>query len=181
MARLWKRRTRGEDVLKGAAAGIIGGLAASWIMTQFQTIWMKASEAAANGNSSKANGRQREQQQEEDPTMKTADKITKTFTGESLRKSQKKTGGTLVHYAFGAAVGGLYGAMAEYVPRVKSFAGLPYGTAVFLGADELALPLLGLSKKPTEYPVSRHLYGLSSHIVYGATLEGVRRAIRAKW
>jgi uncharacterized membrane protein YagU involved in acid resistance len=75
-------------------------------------------------------------------------------------------------------LGALYGAAAEYLPTVKSYAGLPYGAAVFVGADEIALPVLGLTKKPAEYPASQHLYGLSSHFVYGLTLEGVRRVVR---
>jgi putative membrane protein len=179
MARLWRRPPR-RNVWKGIAAGVAGGLAASWVMNQFQNVWMKAAEAASNGNSRRSNGRQREQQ-EEDPTMKTAAKIAETFTGEPLTRRQKQKGGPLVHYVFGATMGGLYGAAAEYVPGVRAWAGLPYGATLFAGADEVALPLLGLTKAPTEYPPTRHLYGLSSHFVYGATLEGVRRLIRSQW
>jgi len=40
------------------------------------------------------------------------------------------------------------------------------------------LPLLGLSKGPTEYPLSIHVYALASHFVYGLTAEAVRRAVR---
>jgi len=52
----------------------------------------------------------------------------------------KKKGGTVVHYAFGAVMGAVYGAAAEVAPPVKSLAGLPYGAALFVGADEIALP-----------------------------------------
>ena len=40
------------------------------------------------------------------------------------------------------------------------------------------MPALGLSKWPAEYPVSTHLYGLASHVVYGLTAELLRGAIR---
>jgi putative membrane protein len=83
-----------------------------------------------------------------------------------------------VHYAFGAVMGAVYGAVAEVAPPVKSLAGLPYGAALFVGADEIALPAFGLSKKPTQYPPSRHLSGLGQHLVYGATVEPVRRGRR---
>jgi hypothetical protein len=33
------------DVLKGLTAGTIGGLVASWLMEEVQTVWLKASEA----------------------------------------------------------------------------------------------------------------------------------------
>jgi len=101
-------------------------------------------------------------------------------THRKLNKQQKKEGGTVVHYAFGAVMGAVYGAAADVVPPVKSLAGLPYGAALSVGADEIALPVLGLSKKPTEYPLSRHLSGLGQHLVYGATVELVRRGMRER-
>lgn len=73
----------------------------------------------------------------------------------------------------------MYGACAELVPEVTAGAGLPFGAAFWLVADEAAVPLLGLSKGPTEYPLSVHAYALASHFVYGLTAELVRRAMRA--
>jgi putative membrane protein len=61
---------------------------------------------------------------------------------------------------------------------VTSGAGLPFGAAFWLLADEVSVPLLGLSKGPTEYPVSTHVYALASHLVYGVTAEMSRRALR---
>ena len=54
-----------------------------------------------------------------------------------------------------------------------------YGAAVWLIGDEAVVPLLGLSKPPSQYPASTHVYALASHLVYGLTLEGGRRAVRA--
>jgi len=54
----------------------------------------------------------------------------------------------------------------------------PYGAAIFVGADEIAVPAFGLSKPPREYPASAHIYGLASHFVYGLNLEMARRSIR---
>ena len=62
-------------------------------------------------------------------------------------------------------------------PEVTAGAGLPFGTAFWLVADETAVPLLGLAKGPTEYPVSTHVYALASHLVYGLTAELVRRVV----
>ncbi len=69
--------------------------------------------------------------------------------------------------------------MAELTPFVTIGAGLPFGAAVWLAADEAAVPALGLSESPTEVPLSTHAYALVSHFVYGVTTEVVRRAIRA--
>jgi putative membrane protein len=137
----------------------------------------KAAKASANGNKRESLGNG---QQQEDPTMVTAEKVSEAFAGIRLSKDQKKIGGTVVHYAFGAAMGAVYGAAAEVRPEVKSLLGLPYGAALFVGADELALPALGLAKKPSEYPLTRHLSGLGQHLVYGLTTELVRRTVREK-
>jgi uncharacterized membrane protein YagU involved in acid resistance len=95
-----------------------------------------------------------------------------------LTKSEKKVAGPAVHYALGTSVGALYGAVAELAPEVSAGVGLPFGAAFWLVADETAVPLLGLSKAPTEYPLGTHVYALASHFVYGLTTEVVRRAVR---
>jgi uncharacterized membrane protein YagU involved in acid resistance len=58
-------------------------------------------------------------------------------------------------------------------------AGLVFGAALFVLADEVAVPAFGLSGKPTEVPVSSHLYGLGAHLVYGISAEIARRGMRA--
>lgn len=173
----WKRR-RKPSVWKGAAAGAVGGLVASWAMNEFSSFMKRVAEPSRNGHKQKAKGNGR---QEEDPTVITAEKISETVADKKLKKQQKEKSGTAVHYAFGAVMGAVYGAAAEVAQPVKSLAGLPYGAALFVGADEVALPVLGLSKKPNEYPLSRHLSGLGQHLVYGATLELVRRSMRERF
>ncbi len=70
--------------------------------------------------------------------------------------------------------------MSELVPGVTAGAGLPFGAFIWLTADEGIVPALGLSKLPTEYPLSTHVYSLASHLVYGMTAEIVRRAVRKR-
>jgi len=170
------KSTRDGEVWKGAAAGAVGALVASWAMNEVSPVIQKIASAAGNGQQQKQKANS--EQQPEDPTMTTAEKISETVAGIRLTKEQKKKGGTIVHYAFGALMGAVYGAAAEVLPTVKSLAGLSYGTAVFVGVDELALPALGLAKVPSEYPLSRHLSGLGQHLVYGLTTEFVRRTLR---
>jgi putative membrane protein len=117
-------------------------------------------------------------EQDDDATVKAAKAISKGVFGHELQESEKKPAGTAVHYAFGMVSGGLYGALAEVVPQVTTAAGVPFGAAFWLLADEISVPLLGLSKGPTEYPPSTHAYALASHLVYGATAELSRRALR---
>lgn len=173
MAYNWETR-RKRSVWKGLVAGLAGGLVASWTMNEFQKGWSAASERLSSDGKS----RHQSGSSSEDPTGKTAHVISKKLLGRPLTQEQRKKAGPVVHYAFGTLLGGLYGATSEVVPKVKMAAGLPYGAAVFVGVDEIALPALKLAEGPTAYPVSRHLYGLSSHLVWATTTDVVRRLVR---
>jgi putative membrane protein len=188
-----KRRAnrRGEgDVWKGLAAGLIGGLVASWTMNRFQDVWMKLSaiseqsqgardEQQGDGqNSGQGEQHAKDGEEQDDTTVKAASAISEGIFGHELTKSEKKIAGSAIHYSLGTGVGGLYGAVAELAPEVTIGGGLLFGTAFWLVVDEGAVPLLGLSKGPTEYPLSTHAYALASHFVYGLTAELVRRAVR---
>jgi putative membrane protein len=177
----WSGRNgrRERSVWKGAAAGAIGGFVASWTMNQFQKLWSKAGEAIQQEQSRRSSRRQEAGEEEENVTVKVAQIILRKTAGRPLRREEKQKAGNAVHYGFGTAIGALYGIAAEYVPPVKSAWGMTYGAAIFIGADEIAVPKLGLSKPPQEYPPSQHAYAAASHVVYGATLESVRRAVRA--
>ena len=50
-----------------------------------------------------------------------------------------------------------------------------------IGADEIGVYAFGLSKPPTQYPISVHLYALASHLIYGLITELVRRTLRRAW
>jgi putative membrane protein len=114
--------------------------------------------------------------------MKAAGKIAQ-LANQRLSRQPKKGGGTAVHYAFGTALGALYGIARELSPGTLSsmhpvLAGVGYGSAVFVGADEFAVPAWGLSESPKDMPLSSHAYGLASHAVYGLTGELIRKAVR---
>lgn len=190
---------RNDDVVKGLVAGLIGGLVASWTMNRFQDVWFALAEPNEQSPSSPPGdgreGAQGEQQakdggaeqaqdgdneEQDDTTVKAASLISEGIFRHELTKSEKKLAGTAVHYSLGTAVGGLYGAAAELAPEVTAGIGLPFGAAFWLVVDEGAVPLLGLSKGTTEYPISTHVYSLASHFIYGLTAEVVRRAVRGR-
>jgi putative membrane protein len=174
------------SIWRGMVAGLAGGLLASWTMNQFQAAWTRIAEGTEKPHGAQSmqpsEGSQGEQAQDsgeqDDATVETAKAISKTVFGHELQESEKQPAGAAVHYAFGTLSGGLYGALAEVTPQVTTAAGLPFGAGFWLLADEISVPLLGLSKGPTEYPVSTHVYSLASHLVYGMTAEFSRRAVR---
>lgn len=175
-----------KDVLKGLVAGLAAGLVASWTMNQFQAAWTRIAEGNEKSHGAQsmqpAQGSKGDQQEDvnerDDATVETAKVISRNVFRHELKESEKESAGAAVHYAFGTATGGLYGALAEVSPQVTMGAGLPFGAAFWVIADEVAVPLLGLSEGPTEYPVSTHVYSFASHLVYGVTTEVTRRALR---
>jgi putative membrane protein len=172
-------KQREGNVLKGLVAGLIGGLIASWTMNRFQDIWVKlADHQDGSAQSSKPEYHQSNNEEQDDTTVRAASAISEALFDHRLTESEKKIAGPAVHYSLGTGVGGLYGAVAEVAPEITAGAGLPFGAAFWLVVDEGAVPLLGLSKGPTKYPLSTHAYALTSHFVYGLTAELVRRSVR---
>jgi putative membrane protein len=179
------------SVLKGTAAGVVGGLVASWTMNEFQALWSKLSEGyeKPHGAQSLQRGspqhgaaealQERGQDEDEDnATERAAELVADKFLHRKLAKREKELGGEIAHYAMGATSGAMYGALAEVTPLATTGYGLPFGAAVWALADEGLVPALGLSKAATAYPLSVHAYALASHLVYGLTAELVRRQIR---
>ena len=167
------------SVLKGLAAGTIGGLLASWVMNEFQYAWTKVANNLSQSSQNGSNTPEQSKNSEQEPaTIKAAEMISEKVLGHQLAKEDKEWAGEFVHYAIGAASGAVYGAAAELVPDVTAGAGIPFGTAFWLVVDEGAVPLLGLSKPPFDYPLSTHIYAMTSHFVFGVTTEIVRRAVR---
>jgi putative membrane protein len=167
------------NVIKGLVAGLVGGLVASWTMNRFQDVWLKlADHEAGSDQGSKPEPQQSNNEEQDDTTVRTASAISEGLFDHKLTESEKKIAGPSVHYSLGTGVGGLYGAVAEVAPEVTVGVGLPFGAAFWLVVDEGAVPLLGLSKAPNKYPLSTHVYALTSHFVYGLTAELVRRLVR---
>jgi uncharacterized membrane protein YagU involved in acid resistance len=98
----------------------------------------------------------------------------------ALAEEEKKAAGTAVHYGFGASVGGVYGVVAEMTPLVTRGGGVPFGTAVWLGAHVIVVPALGLSSPVTRSPLPKEVVELAAHFVYGAVTELIRRLLRTR-
>src|SRR5436309_2840902 len=160
---------------KGLVAGVVGGVVASWAMDRFQYWWLSFGgddELQLQQTPSEEGNRV------EPATVKTASAFSEGVFGHSLTIKEKKIAGPVVHYLVGTTAGAVYGVAAEYEPDVTTLAGIPFGAAFWMVVDEGALPLLGLAKGPTAYPISTHAYALASHLFFGLTAEVVRSSVR---
>ena len=179
------------NVYKGVAAGVAGGLVASFVMNQFQAAMGKliANEDRSHGAQSLQQGtpdhgigRELAERGVDDPdddaASRTGNAVSELVFEHHLTKSEKEKAGAAAHYVMGVTSGAIYGAVAEVMPVATVAEGLPFGAAVWVLADEAIVPALGLSRKPRDYPASIHFYSFASHLVYGFTTELVRNAVR---
>ncbi len=172
-------------MVRGTLAGIAAGLAASWVMNVFMSsLGGKITESLMSDEDKQQQLKQQQKEQssepEEDATMKAAEGIVHTVSrGQHLSHEEREKAGPIVHYAFGALVGGLYGALAECSDWTSMGFGTAFGTLLFVGADLIAVPAFGLGPSPTEQPAAAQATPLAAHLVYGATTDLLRRVIRA--
>jgi putative membrane protein len=161
-------------LVKGVAAGAVGGMVAGWVMERFQAAARAASRAEVQ--------EQPPQQQlaavsGEPATVQTARRVSARF-GHELADDELPLAAPIVHYGFSAGMGALYGGLSEMVGAVSAQSGMLFGIALWLGADEIAVPALGLSRSPLKYPASTHGEAILSHLVWAATTDTVRRFLR---
>jgi putative membrane protein len=144
---------------------MIAGIAASLAMDAFQAALAKLASDD-------------QQDQGEPATAKAADRVSEAAVGKAVPDEYKPLAGNVVHYGFGALLGLGYGIAAEYWPQATAGRGTAFGAANALVFDEAAVPAAGLGAPPWEADPSSHLYALSSHLVFGAAAEEVRRLVR---
>jgi hypothetical protein len=98
-------------------------------------------------------------------TMKIADAL---GASDELGPADRKALTLASHYAYGALMGGFYGATAA-----RNGPGVPVGAAFGLGvwaANYLGvLPLLGILKPATKHPRERVALMIVAHLVWGST------------
>lgn len=174
-----------KHVVRGILAGVGAGLAASWAMNVFMAGPGKKLQHSLKTEEEKLEERLQQmdgapEEPKEDATMKAADAMVATATGgRHLSMEEKQKAGPVVHYGFGAVMGGLYGGLAEYSGTVRTGFGTAFGGALFAGADLVAVPALHLSPPLNETPAKSLANPLAAHLVYGATTELLRRVLRA--
>jgi uncharacterized membrane protein YagU involved in acid resistance len=175
---------------RAALAGMAGGVAGAWAMSAFSAGWEKLMPASAGRPQGRtinvAEARQRRpapmhaSQQEWDSTMNTATAVARKVLQRRLPQTQKERGAVAVHYAIGGVMGAGYAVVREYVPAVGAGAGAVFGAAMFVLAQEIGTPLMGLSKPVRDYSPAMQANSMGEHVAWGLTTETVRRALRRK-
>jgi putative membrane protein len=167
-------------ILAGILAGVIGGLVGTWAMNHAQHLWTRAvDDDAPESAAGKHDARDwQERSEHRNANELAAQAVASRTAGRRLTRDELWVAAPLVHFGFGAAMGGLYGACAERLHIRGALPGLGFGAALWLAADEIAMPLLGLSRSTTRRPIEMHLQSLAAHLVYGVLTELGRQSAR---
>ena len=147
---------RERSILKGAIAGMIGGLVGAGAKMLVEKIFPP-----------------RVQGQTPPPVV-----LAEQVAGRSLPEGQKRVATQGIHWGFGAAAGAVYGAMVEVEPSLGAWKGAAFGVALNKITHESLLPKLGLTAPKDEQPAQERISEWVSHAVYGIFTDAVRRGIR---
>lgn len=156
------RRDLAERLLVGVAAGV----AASWAMSEFQNLWVKAS----NDRHSLIRPRT-----DEDLMGMIVGRAARA-AGVVLKRRDQRRIGSLLHYASGAGLGAVYSVAAEESELITTGFGLGFASMFFAIADSLAPREYKPSVRPHNQRIVSEVYEWLAHVVYGITLEAARRA-----
>ena len=182
-------RSSEPSIARGILLGAVAGITATVIMDQFLKL-ASANERFAEKQKKLAEGEsnwqiahqqaQREQRaaQREGSTEIFAGKVADAIRKPLLARDDKRKAGQAVHYSFGTLMGAVYGVTAEILPEVTAGGGTGFGTLLFLGAGEVAVPALRLAPPPNKDEPFDHLRNWAAHVVYGGSLELIRSLIR---
>jgi hypothetical protein len=167
-------------VYRRLLAGGIAGLVGTWAMSEVQRLWTRAMDGRAPAS---AGGRHDGRDWQERSELRNANelaarRIAGYLLGHELTESELRIAAPAVHYLFGATVGAAYGAYTG--ARRADGSGAAFGTTVWVVADIIGMPLLGLSDSTTRRPLEMHLQSWVAHLVYGTVTEMTRRQVQGR-
>jgi len=140
--------------MNGILAGALAGLAATGPMTLAMKLMHEQLPA--------------EEQYPLPPRAVTMEVAERAGVKEHLDEGEREAATWAGHFAYGAACGAVYGALAanRRLPHVA--AGVGFGLVVWAGSYLGWLPAAGILRPATEHPPRRNALMIAAHVVWGA-------------
>lgn len=145
-----------RSILKGAVAGMIGGLAGAGAKMLVEKILPPRGEERTA------------------PPVA----LVELVAGHALPDEQQKLATQAIHWGFGAAAGAVYGALVEAEPSLGAWKGAAFGVTLNKITHEALLPKMGLVPPKELQPAKERISEWVSHAVYGIFTDAVRRGVR---
>jgi putative membrane protein len=151
-----KTNGRQRSVLKGALAGLVGGIVGSGAKTVAEKIFPP-----------------RLAEQTAPPAL-----MAENLMGRPLSDGEKRIAAGGIHWTFGAVAGAVYGAAVELEPKAAAWQGAAFGLALNKLTHDSLLPKMGLAEPTIRQRTQERQSEWVSHAVYGVVTDVVRRLVR---
>ena len=170
------------SIWKGALAGLVAGLVGSWVKSKVEPPLQKLGEnlfpptkaqkrlRGADGTGHPLNM----------PPAILVKEVSETVAGEKPAAETTEAAMMTIHYVLGTTLGITYGIAAEEFPAATTAAGIPAGAVMWALTHGSTVPALGLQESPAEMPAAWYVWEFGSHLVFGLTVEVVRRELRKR-
>jgi putative membrane protein len=151
-----KATGRKRSIVKGAVAGLIGGLVGAGAKVVAEKVFPPRIAGQAS------------------PPVVLAEQV----AGHSLPEGQKQVAQQGIHWAFGAVAGAVYGAAVEVEPSLGAWKGAAFGITLNKLTHESLLPKMGLAVPKEMQSSQERISEWVTHAVYGIFTDVVRRGVR---
>lgn len=156
MRRSAATQNRKRSILKGALAGLVGGIAGSGAKAAAEKLY----PPRVDGQTA--------------PPVALAEQI----AGHPLSEVEKQVVKQGIHWTFGALAGAVYGAAVELEPRAAAWRGGAFGLTLNKLTHKSLLPKMGLAEPPVQQSTQERQSEWVTHAIYGVVTEAVRRLVR---
>lgn len=153
-----QRNIRERSILKGALAGLIGGLAGVGAKVLAERVFPPRVAGRPPA-----------------PVL-----LAEQVAGHDLSHGQREVALHSIHWGLGAAAGAVYGAMVEFEPTLGAWKGAAFGLTLNKLTHESILPRMGLARPKEEQPAQERISEWVTHAIYGIFTDAVRRAVRSR-
>ena len=144
--------TRANDVLVGAAAGVIATVPMTLVMEELHRVLPREHGGPL-------------------PPREVTEGLYEHFSdGDPVPEVSMERLTFLLHYSFGGVAGALFPLVAPRRVPAAVAAGVLYGLAVWTGSYLGLLPVIGVRHHAKDDPVGRTTMMVAAHVVWGATL-----------
>jgi putative membrane protein len=159
--------------------GVIGGLVASWVKALTEPRLQTVAERILPPTAAQKEevGADPGGRPENMPPAVLANRVAVAVGYGGLTVPQRIRLQQVLHYSTGAGLGVGYSAAAKRWPVATSGRGVLAGLAIYAGTHGSVLPAIGIQRPPWRLAPAAVLWESTSHVVFGAALEVMRRAL----
>jgi putative membrane protein len=148
--------TRKRSILKGALAGLVGGIVGSGAKAAAEKLYPPRVAGQTP------------------PPVALAERV----ASHPLSEGEKQLSLNGIHWTFGALAGAVYGAAVEMEPKAGAWRGAAFGLTLNKLTHQSILPKMGFADPPAEQSTQERQSEWVTHAVYGVVTEAVRRLVR---